>query len=78
MVFSNAESQMMSQIWFGAWNDRPANRANRVLEPWQEMAEIKALPKTFDSACSDVDRSCRSVDDSRCAAVARETEADRA
>lgn len=28
----------------------PYNRANRILEPWQEMAEIKALPKTFDSA----------------------------
>lgn len=31
----------------------PVNRANRVLEPWQELAEIAALPKTFDGSMPD-------------------------
>jgi len=41
-----------SEFGLGPGMIDPANRANRVVEPWQEMAEIKALPKTFDSAAA--------------------------
>jgi hypothetical protein len=46
----DADDDQESEFGLGEGMIDPANRQNRVLEPWQEMAEIKALPKTFDKS----------------------------
>lgn len=42
------ESWDESEFGLGNGMIDPGERRDRSLAPWQEMAEIKALPKTFD------------------------------
>jgi hypothetical protein len=46
----DAESWEQSEFGLGEGMLDPGERSARVLSPWQEMAEIKALPKTFDGS----------------------------
>ncbi len=43
-------SDDQSEFGLGSGMLDPGERSARALAPWQEMAEIKALPKTFDGS----------------------------
>jgi hypothetical protein len=46
----DVDNEEDSEFGLGSGLIDPTNRANRILEPWQESAEIAALPKTFDGS----------------------------
>jgi len=46
----DAESDDQSEFGLGSGMLDPGERAARTLAPWQEMAEIKAVPKSFDGS----------------------------
>lgn len=49
----DVESWDQSEFGLGSGMIDPGERAARTLAGWQEMAEIKALPKTFDGSMPD-------------------------
>lgn len=49
-MVKDADSWDESEFGLGSGMLDPDNRANRVLEPHQELWEIKSLPKTFDNS----------------------------
>lgn len=46
----NPDSDDQSEFGLGTGMLDPGERLARTLAPWQEAAEIKALPKTFDGS----------------------------
>lgn len=46
----DADSWEESEFGLGNGMIDPTARAARAIEPWQVMAEIKAMPKTFDGS----------------------------
>lgn len=53
--FHDPDSGDESEFGLGPGLIDPQNRANRLLSPGQELMEIYALPKTFDSAANGID-----------------------